>query len=61
MPQDILKKFGNVPGKPTLRLVSLSKTQIVPALKFVEDEQVRKKLKFAMDTQCMDKNIPIIE
>lgn len=61
MPQDILKKLAKVSGKPNLRWVTLSKTQVIPALKFIEDEKVRKKLKFAMDNQCKEKNVPILE
>jgi Zn-dependent oligopeptidase len=44
MPADILKKLKPVPGQPNMRFVSMSKTEVIPALKNVEDEKVRKML-----------------
>jgi len=44
LPNDILKKLEQVPDEPLFRMLSLSKTQIIPALKNIEDEKVREKL-----------------
>ena len=35
--------------------------ELTPALKYIEDEETRKRISLASNTKCKDTNIPILE
>lgn len=61
VPEETLAQLQKADGKSGFRTVPLKKTGFAHVVKFIENEDTRKKIDFAVNTINTDKNVPIIE
>ena len=61
VPKETFEKLEKVKGKPDFRYLHLKHTELALVAKFIENEEARKKIDFAVGNINKDKNVPIIE
>ena len=61
VPKETFDKLEKVKGKPGYRNVHLKHTELALVAKFIENEEARKKIDFAVGNINKDKNVPLIE
>jgi Zn-dependent oligopeptidase len=59
VPKEAIANFPKVAGKADYRIVELNKKQAGPAMKYLELDETRKKLNFAMEN-VGSRNVPLI-
>lgn len=61
VPKETFEKLEKVKGKPGFRNVHLKHTELALVAKFIENEEARKKIDFAVGNINKGKNVPLIE